>query len=496
MKIVPSMTFFMCLSVSLIFGDFDPHQFVIGVWGGPILHGSDGLDAHGNYLLNKIDTLAYRGIQNDHYNAINVNITENDLYHSFDGRVGEPSIWVNPVTRGDISNSYRLACLSHFNLKTMVWDKKIGDSPNLFYGPQTICNLKGYYSTTLFAADTLFKQLGRYRRLGDAQKDKILGYFLGDEPNADPQTSRNILKNVDSLHKYEPNRPAIINLLPMNNYCSGFSSEAEYKAYVNTYANHPKVKIICFDIYPFVDNARPPTDRKCWNTYNNNPINGSRVYYFRNYHLFISEKKPGQNFWAVIQGGRPDSGYARFTPNGKSARFCLNSALVYGVQGIWWYCWYASESNHNIFDRPIRDTIAALNRELATMSPVLMGLTWINTVHGRPVDPQSGETALITPDKEITVLAMGPSEDIKYLAIGVFNNEAQKYLMVFNKDLLHTLRNKTIVVNGTNYNPMSFNKTNGSWEELSFTKNNKKKTTSFSVTLPPAEMKLIRLNVE
>jgi hypothetical protein len=115
-------------------------------------------------------------------------------------------------------------------------------------------------------------------------------------------------------------------------------------------------------------------------------------------------------------------------------------------------------------------------------------------VHGKAVDPQSGETGLPTPDQEMQVLKMRSSEDIKFLAIGVFKNGAERYLMVFNKNLLDTAQSKSIVLNDTAYTPMSFNKTTGSWENMPFRQNIPDKTISITVDLLPAEMKLIKLN--
>jgi|WetSurMetagenome_2_1015567.scaffolds.fasta_scaffold78181_2 hypothetical protein len=507
MEFFISFAFSIFLFVSFALADLDPNQFVIGAWGGPVLAGSARLDSNGNYIINPGDTTAFRGIQDDHFNAINVNVTlGRDMFHIFEGRAGEPSMNVDRVAVGDISNRYRLACLSYFNLKTMVWDKILGDSPNLYWSksdfkgkPVIVCGERGWYVKSFFAGNILHNQLSRYEGLNKNQLDKILGYFLGDEPNTNSQTTATLLNNMDSVFKYEPERPALINLLPMNHFCpdtggSGFSSESEYQSYVRAYANHSSVKILCFDIYPIVNNAVPPTSQRFWNTYGNNPLNGSRVYFFRNYDVFIALKKPGQKFWAVIQGGRPDQHYNNFTPNEKSARFCLNSALIYGAQGIWWYAWHSPQSQYNICDKPIRGAIAMLNRELQTMSPELMRLTWINTVHGKATDPQSGETSLKTLDQETQVLKMGPSETFKNIAIGVFKNGAERYLMVFNKNLTDTAQNKTIVLNAASYTPTSFNKITGSWENILFKQNIPGKATSFTVDLLPAEMKLIKLN--
>ncbi len=507
MKLVIFSAISIGLFISPAIGDFDPNQFVIGAWGGPELFGSVGLDANNGYILNENDTVAYRDIQNDHYNAICVNIPlKNEMYHIFDGCAGEPSVWVKPVLTGDISNRYRLACLSHYNLKTMILGKIIGDSPNLYwsrsdpYGqPEYICGERGWYDEALFAGNTIRNELKRYQGLGANQTDKILGYFLGNEPNTYPQTTTTLLNNMDTIHKYEPQRPALVNLLPMNHYCSdiggsSFSSESEYRTYISAYANRANVKMLCFGIYPIIDNTVSPATAGFWNTYGNDPLNGSRMYFFRNYHLFISLKKPDQKFWAIIQGGRPDQDYINFAPNEKSARFCLNSALIYGAQGIWWYCWRSPFSHHNIYDHPIRDTIAVLNREIQTMAPVLMRLTWITTVHGQAIDPQSGETGLATPDQETHVLKMGPSANLKYLAIGVFKNGVERYIMVFNKNLTDTTYNKSIVLNDTTYTPTSFNKTKGTWETMPFRQDIPNNTTSITVGLPPAEMKLIKLN--
>jgi hypothetical protein len=509
MRISGKFLFSFCLFTSSAFCDLDTNQFIIGAWGGPSLGGSLGLDANNGYIINPADTEAYRGIQNDHYNAINIDVTPgSDLYQIFDGRVGEPSIWVLPVTTGDFSQRYRLTCLSYFNLKTMVWDKLLGDSPNLYWAktdqsgqPVYICGERGWFSESYFAGDAMHNELNRYRNLDAAMTDKILGYFLGDEPNTHPQTTATIFNHIDSVKKYEAARPGLVNLLPMNHYCldsggSSFATEAAYQSYVGAYANQPNVKVLSFDIYPIFDNTVSPATAGFWNNYGNNSLSGSRIYYFRNYDVFSSLKKPGQRFWAVIQGSRPDQNYLNFTPNEQSARFCLNTALLYGAQGIWWYCWYAYTSPYNIFDHPIRGTIAVLNQELEKMAPVLMSLTWINTVHGKATDPQSGETRLKTFNQETQVLKMSPSESVKFLSIGVFKKGIEKYLMVFNKDLLHTLQNKTITVSGINNNPVNFNKTTGAWESISFTKNNIARTTSFTLGFLPAEMKLIRLNTQ
>ena len=134
-----------------------------------------------------------------------------------------------------------------------------------------------------------------------------------------------------------------------------------------------------------------------------------------------------------------------------------------------------------------------------------MRLTWINTVHGSLTDPQSGETNLKTPDKETTVLKMGGTSQRSldsYLAIGIFRSGAERYAMVFNKDLNtgNGPITQTIDLNGTHYNPKQFNKSTGIWEQpasLAITKNSATNTTSFTVDqLAGTEMRLFRLNTD
>lgn len=179
----------------------------------------------------------------------------------------------------------------------------------------------------------------------------------------------------------------------------------------------------------------------------------------------------------------------------------MNTALIYGSQGIWWYTWNSENTKtctakNSISQAAVRTAIAGLNAQLSRMAPVLMSLTWLSTVHGTVIDPQTQENGLKTPDAETQVLKMGKASLDSYLAIGVFKEGSAKYLMVFNKDLSATNlpRTQTIVLNGTQYLPKNFNMNTGNWEPLASTKNSKNKTTAFKVTsLGRTEMRLIQL---
>jgi hypothetical protein len=72
--------------------------------------------------------------------------------------------------------------------------------------------------------------------------------------------------------------------------------------------------------------------------------------------------------------------------------------------------------------------------------------------------------------------------------------------MVYNKDLTsHPGRcEQTIVLNGTKYNPMRFNKSTGIWEKLADapTKDIAANTTSFNIGITQADMQFYRLNTD
>jgi hypothetical protein len=468
MKISSFLIFLISLTIAS-YGAYDPNQFIIGTFSGPILNGYNNV---------AIDHAIYKQMEDDHYNLVLVDISQKNYqyFRNSDLKKAAPD-------PGSVPDIYRLQCLSGLNLKTLIFDNYVTGIINECYNTWWDYNKSSVQNQII----------SNYISLPQELQDRMIGYYLVDEPTVGNDTLINkILKNQSWL-----NHPGMIGFINLNAHAG--TDPSGYDAYVSKFANDTNTKVLCFDRYNIFDNTRrKPAESGYWVS----------PYLYRNYELFAEKiketKRSDLRFWACIQGSRPDaSAFQNFNPSAISAAYSLNLALVYGAKGIIWYCWHQwntekyPDKECSIATSSVRPDIANLNGQLERMSNILTKLTWINTVHGLPSDPQTKENDLKTPDKETTVLKMNGTGQLNgNLMIGVFKSGTANYLMVFNKDLINN-HTQTIVVKGTQYNPMNFNKNNGLWEQLTSTKNSKKNTTSFTVSeLGPAEMRLIRLNTD
>jgi hypothetical protein len=483
MKLSKQTVSVICLFIFNVIAAYDPNKFYIGAWSGPVLTGTQATDE-----------ALYQAIQNDNYNLIFIDLDLPSLQPNV-GSPGNPNLFA--------SNVYRLSRLANITvgpLQTMITDadglgNAVGHFNNPYFPPNRTDTSVATWITDHYSAAAI-----------PTLQDRMIGYVLADEPHDSAGQCTNIITQIGRINSDHPGMIGYANLNPCD---TSKITPTAYLNYIHQFAVNSNVKVISFDIYPIMDNSKTPSRTSGYWT--------PRLKYFWNYEQMISQTQSQSRndlkYWAIIEGTRPDPNY-KYKPNKLCATFCLNTALIYGAKGIIWYNWYnwscrpqnfppnSSDTSipYHIAYSPMRDSIRALNGELGKMSTILTRLTWIKTVHGTAKDPQSGETGLTTPEQETTVLKMGGSGQAALdsnLAIGIFKKGSERYLMVFNKDLT-SHRDQVIALNGTQYNPMNFNKTTGNWENWPPAEIDKiiTNTTRFAVHLDKAEMKLIRLNTD
>jgi hypothetical protein len=164
-------------------------------------------------------------------------------------------------------------------------------------------------------------------------------------------------------------------------------------------------------------------------------------------------------------------------------------------------------------------SIQKINGELKTMGPVLLGLNWIQTVHGASIDPCSGEQGLVTGSMNDSIIAMTGQEEpyngpnaangqmLDYMAVGEFQpiagDQTIKYLLIMNKWLLYNSSTQTYsgsstdfyyTAIGTNKKIYQFNKSTGVWTKLSGTFNNAQGNgTTFELVVAAGDVQLIKI---
>lgn len=477
--------------ISLGSAAFDPNEFIIGACDGPALKGITTSPPGGN---DSADRAMYRELVDEHYNAIILNLVAPHREH------------YSSTTAGATPNIYRLERLEGLPIKTLVFDHVVGTNN---------CHLQKKCWGVGAQKPYVHAGVLQYTKLRASLQERMIGYYVQDEPS---------LTKIDTTWSGVLTEEAAVreriswidhtgmigwgNLLPYFPTALGINW-TQYCTMVDNWCGDPGIKVLSFDVYPIMNNSGTylPTKSQYW-VWSGSGCGEkqSDLSFFKVYEYYISHKRADQRFWTFIEGGAPDAGYncecyVNFSPDLYSARFCMNTALIYGSQGIWWYTWNSENTKtctakNSISRAAVRTAIAGLNAQLSRMAPVLMSLTWLSTVHGTIIDSQTQENGLKTPDAETQVLKMGKASLDSYLAIGVFKEGSAKYLMVFNKDLSATNppRTQTIVLNGTQYLPKNFNMNTGNWEPLASTKNSKNKTTAFKVTsLGRTEMRLIQL---
>ena len=300
--------------------------------------------------------------------------------------------------------------------------------------------------------DDLTKLDGMIEQFKD--REKVLGYYLTDEPNA--KAFPNLGKAVNYLRGKDPTRLSFINLFP--NYASDEQfGTSSYDDHIEQYLDFVKPELLSYDHYHF------------FNTYD-----GSG--YFSNLGII---RKWALNydipFCNIIQAIGTNGTTVDFLgwriPNEAEHRWLVYSSLTYGAKAIVWFHW---DHSWGLTSSPERDTLYAsiqqLNQEMNNLGDILINLESRGVYHSKTT---SGEKLPV----DGIVKSVSEEND---LIIGYFKDKnADDYFMLMNKDYSKNITSE-VTLNYILDSLQYFNVDENKWEDLLFENSN----TGATISLP------------
>jgi hypothetical protein len=346
---------------------------------------------------------------------------------------------------------------------------------------------------------------------GTAMRNAIYGLGLFHEPH--PADLGNYFQWQTYVHQNDPTKTCWFILLPYNNLDTvpDFPTWADYDTYVTSVFDTPSTRIVSFDYYPFRETG--------WENQN-----FTEPWYFRNHELFAQRSSStGKPFWAHSHTGA-NTIHAPFSS--PKLNFMAWAPIIYGAKGIIYYTYQQVTTLHppltvyGLVDGtnsplPSYNCAKDINTQIKNMSSILMKLQWQKTIHGSSTDPNSGEIGLTTIDnstplnfngdnsiKSAVRITSGDTANRSSLAIGIFKDGADDYLMPLNKRIRYVgggaWQENTDI--SADYNvknivyPLEFNKDAAKWKILPRSKNKYySNTTSFNLQISTGDAKLIKL---
>lgn len=241
----------------------------------------------------------------------------------------------------------------------------------------------------------------------------VIGYNLCDEPNACMFECIAQVKRWAS--KIYPEALYFVNLFPCDAATGreGHLGTDSYEDYLQQYMQIFQPKVLSFDHYPLVGET------------------GFKLRYYDNLEIIrATALKYDVPFWAFALVS-PHWSYR--DPTEAEIRFQIFSNLVYGAQGLFYYCYKQPPA----YDSGVVDTegnpthhypqVQRINAIVQAWGPTLLKLRSTAVYHVGEL-PQG--TAPLPPDG--LVRSVNPSEQ---LIVGLFDHiEGSRYIMLMNKD--------------------------------------------------------------
>ena len=247
---------------------------------------------------------------------------------------------------------------------------------------------------------------------GTMDRPGVLGYAMRDEPGIDDLEP--LIRAREWAEEFWPGGLYQINLFP--NYASAEQMDVPtYREYVEQYMQQYEPKVLSYDHYALVneDDLRPQ--------------------YYENLEIIrAAALKYDVPFWAFALTS-PHWSYR--DPSEAEIRFQVFSDLVYGAQGIWYFCYKQPGSDvflGGIVDREERPThhypqVTRMNAILSAWGPTLLDLRSVGVYHvgelpqGTQGLPGDGLVRSVTP--------MDP------MIVGEFEHlDGGSYVMLMNRD--------------------------------------------------------------
>ena len=325
-----------------------------------------------------------------------------------------------------------------------------------------------------------------YRSLPDSLRNVFLGYHVGDEPQ--DTWLPELRKWIDTLYTYDSTKIPYSGLFPSFVY-----DLTRYQSYVNIFLQN-KSPILGYDDYPFFASQ----------------YGSMRATYYQNLQILAQSiaSYPAKNFWATVyatEHGFRDgncnitSSYAPITA--PLLKYVAHAPLAYGAKGIMYYryTWrYTAPCDGFFFKDGIRQDskqyqwVQAQNLKMLHLGPVLMRLKWLAAVHGSATNAYSSETVPVITSGTPVLKSIGYAQAL----IGLFclkdSLSSERFLLIMNKDTSGSHAIPVTLRGG--WRVESHNETSSTWDAVpgaGYLPDSSH--TLFSLTLPAAEIALIRL---
>jgi hypothetical protein len=232
----------------------------------------------------------------------------------------------------------------------------------------------------------------------------LWGYFLDDEPYPE-STFPPLARKVGALHEIDPHHPGFINVLSTTG------------VFLRTYMAIVKPELLSYDYYQW-----------SWGSYR----------YFEKLEQFRETAlAAGIPLFVCIEATANPRGGEGPPDNAQKLRQSVYTSLAYGVKGVQWYDYSVMFKENSVqLNRNGKD-IAALNREIKTIGPVLIKLRSLGVFHTPPLPKGTREAPV---EHWVRLIA---GENTGGLVLGMFTDDSRTgcpddvnidYMMVANRD--------------------------------------------------------------
>jgi hypothetical protein len=400
--------------------------------------------------------------------------------------------------QGDVGYQFRAAGPSQEYKLTRV--ASVGGLRSL------VSDYRTFYAGRPYLQGEMANLVNDYKTLLSPQslRNVIYGYNFQDEPSID-HLKNLVLPRINDVSPLEPNMLLYENLggswrgKAKDSDPDNTVTWANYNTYLDQYFNNTATSVASFDYYLFEAYMSN-------NGYFRFPP-GPLVTYFKHMQIFADKAAlKGKTFWGTPLSVTHTAGGRNYIiPSEDYVRYYAFSNLIYGAKGLVWFTYGlpGPRVGESYFKAPENDAVMLswltnVNRDVSTMGPILMGLTWSKTVHSSETDIYSGETGLAVFSSSNIFSSTNPiqftcSTCSKSFAAGVFKSSGDDYLLFLNKNVLGSTPSTTsanITLQG-NVSPKYLNMASKTFERFSSTYNATANTTTFGLSIKRGDGVLI-----
>ena len=272
----------------------------------------------------------------------------------------------------------------------------------------------------------------------------VWGYHLVDEPETD--TFPEIALQVAAFRKADPTHPAYINLF------------ARAGDHITSFIDIVQPDFLSYDFYQWWYGDY----QKWWE--------GESGYFSRLEQHRDAALSAGIPLicWVEVTSNKHDDRYGNVplpSDSNPKVRQSVYTSLAYGVKGIQWFHGNLLFVKGSTELNECGKHVAAVNKELKRLGPVLMSLKSVNVFHTPPLPRGTREAPL-----QHWVLAEGEG-----LVTGLFcDDNKQDYIMVVNRSPVHGQK-ASLLFQRRIVGVEKFDRETGSWQKLTLSVRNDRK---------------------